>query len=84
MNSKLQQVRSVIEQTLQEGKVVASSDNSVNEIFPVAIDAAQGRALRDWIVKEKASQTIGNRSWVGTGSSWLRDIRSRMGTTRLL
>src|SRR5262249_29006211 len=58
MDSKLQQVRSVIEHTLQEGKIVAHSDNSVNPIFPIAINGVQGRALRDWIVKEKAAQTI--------------------------
>src|SRR5262249_39387749 len=48
----------VIEHTLREGKIVARSDNSVNQIFPIAINATQGKALRDWIVKEKATQTI--------------------------
>jgi predicted O-methyltransferase YrrM len=54
----LQRVRSVIERTVHDGKVTASSDNSVHDIFPVAINATQGQALRDWVVKEKAAHTI--------------------------
>ena len=54
----LQRVRSVIDHVTREGKVIARSDKSVNDIFPVAINAAQGEALRDWIIKEKAVQTI--------------------------
>lgn len=54
----LQRVRSVIERVLRDGKVVAHSDNSINDIFPIAINAAQGEALRNWVIKEKAAQTI--------------------------
>lgn len=54
----LQRVRSVIERVMSDGKVIARSDNSVNKIFPVAINAAQGKALRDWVIKEKAAHTI--------------------------
>jgi len=58
MDSKLQRVQSIIEKTFKDRKIVARSDNSSNEIFPVAINATQGKALCDWIVKEEASQTI--------------------------
>ncbi|MBI2055870.1 MAG: class I SAM-dependent methyltransferase [Candidatus Sungbacteria bacterium] len=54
----LQRIRSVIERVLHNGKVVARSDNSVNDISPVAINAVQGEALRNWVIKEKAIQTI--------------------------
>ena len=57
-NNPLQQVRSVIDRLIHDGKVTARSDGSVHDIFPVAINAAQGRVLRDWIVKEKAVHTI--------------------------
>lgn len=54
----LQRLRSVIERVLRDGKVIARSDNSVHDIFPIAINATQGKALRDWVVKEKAARTI--------------------------
>jgi predicted O-methyltransferase YrrM len=53
-----ERVRSIIERVLRDGKIVARSDNSINDIFPIAINAAQGEALRNWIVKEKAVRTI--------------------------
>lgn len=57
-DEKLQRMRSVIDRVIREGKVISHSDSSVNDIFPVAINAAQGKALRDWVTKEKAVQTI--------------------------
>lgn len=54
----LQRVRSVIDRITRDGKVIARSDNSVNDISPVAINAAEGEALRNWIIKEKAVHTI--------------------------
>lgn len=54
----LQRVRSVIDRITSDGKVAARSDNSVHDIFPVAIDATEGKALRDWVIKEKAAHTI--------------------------
>jgi len=41
-----------------EGEVVTRFDNSVQRVFPVAIDAIEGEALRDWVIKEKASHPI--------------------------
>lgn len=57
-DNSLQQARSIIERLYHDGKVTAKSDNSVNNIFPVAINAAQGEALRGWVIKEKAVRTI--------------------------
>lgn len=57
-DTALQRVRSVINRIIRDGKAIARSDNSVNDIFPIAINAAQGEALRSWIIKEKAVHTI--------------------------
>ena len=54
----LQNVRSVIGRLLHDGKVVARSDNSVNDIFPVAINETQGEVLKNWVIKERAVHTI--------------------------
>jgi predicted O-methyltransferase YrrM len=54
----VQRVRSVIARMISTGKVVARLDNSIHDIFPIAIGRAQGEALRDWVVKEAAAQTI--------------------------
>jgi len=54
----LQQVRSIIDRLLRERKVIARSNGSVQDIFPVAINAAQGEVLRNWVTKEKAGHTI--------------------------
>jgi hypothetical protein len=48
----------VIERLLRDGTVVARSDGTVHRLFPVAIDAAEGEALREWIVREGATRTI--------------------------
>jgi predicted O-methyltransferase YrrM len=48
----------VIERLLRDGTVVAGSDGTVHRLFPVAIDAAEGEALRDRVVREGATQTI--------------------------
>jgi predicted O-methyltransferase YrrM len=53
-----QRVRSVIERMISDGKVVARSDNSVHDIFPIAISGTEGMALRNWVVKEMAAHTI--------------------------
>ena len=53
-----QRVRQVIEEVLRTGTVTAGSDGSVHQIFPVAADPVEGEALRDWVVREGAVQTI--------------------------
>lgn len=57
-NETLKRVRSVIDRLIRDGKVTARSDNSVHDIFPVAVDATEGEALRAWVIKEKPLQTI--------------------------
>jgi predicted O-methyltransferase YrrM len=51
-------VRAVIERLVDEGTVVALSDGTLHEIFPVAASAAEGEALRRWVVREEATRTI--------------------------
>ena len=57
-NDLLQRVRLVIDRLIRDGKAVARSDDSVHDIFPVAVGAAEGEALRAWVIKEKAVHTI--------------------------
>ena len=52
------QARRVIERLIQDGTVVARSDGAVHELFPVAVGAAEGEVLREWVVRERATQTI--------------------------
>ena len=54
----LRQVRQVIERLLRDGTVVARSDGTVHRLFPIAIDAAEGEALHDRVVREGATRTI--------------------------
>ena len=51
-------VRQVIERVVHDGKVTATADGSEHEIFPVAASVAEGKALHDWVVRERASRTI--------------------------
>jgi predicted O-methyltransferase YrrM len=54
----LRQVRQVIERLRRDGAVVARSDGTRHELFPVAIGAAEAEALRGWVVREGATRTI--------------------------
>jgi predicted O-methyltransferase YrrM len=54
----LRQVRQVIERLVGDGTAVARSDGSVHQLFPVAVSAAEGAALRRWVTREGASRTI--------------------------
>ena len=54
----LRRARRVIERLLRDGTVVARSDGSVHRLFPLAIGAAEGAALREWVVGEGATRTI--------------------------
>jgi predicted O-methyltransferase YrrM len=48
----------VIERLLHDGTVVAWSDGTVHGLFPVAVGAAEGEALREWVLREGATLTI--------------------------
>ncbi len=50
--------RSVIDRLLREGAVVARSDGTVHRLFPVAVTAEEGEALRAWVIREAAAHTI--------------------------
>ncbi len=48
----------MIERLLHDGTVVARPDGTVHRLFPVAVGAAEGEALRDRVVAEGATRTI--------------------------
>ena len=54
----LRQVRGVIERLVRDGTAVARSDGTLHDLFPVAASAAEGEALRGWILREGATETI--------------------------
>jgi predicted O-methyltransferase YrrM len=54
----LHQVRHVVRRLLRDGTVIARSDGSVHNLFPVAVSQAEGEALRDWVTREAAIRTI--------------------------
>ena len=51
-------MRHVIERLVRDGTAVARSDGSIHKVFPIAIDAVEGNALREWVRREGATQTI--------------------------
>jgi len=54
----LRQPRRVLERLLREGTAVARSDGTRHSLFPVAVSAAEGEAVREWVRRERAKQTI--------------------------
>src|SRR5215203_2230754 len=56
--SALLPVRGVIERLVRGGSAVARSDSTLHSIFPVAVYAAEGDALREWVLREEATKTI--------------------------
>jgi predicted O-methyltransferase YrrM len=56
--SALRRVRVVIERLVRGGTAVARSDGTLHSIFPVAVYAAEGEALREWVLREGATRTI--------------------------
>lgn len=53
-----QRVREVIERLFRDRTVIARSDGSVHDLFPVAVTATEGAALRDYVIGEGATRTI--------------------------
>jgi predicted O-methyltransferase YrrM len=51
-------VRAVIERLIAEGTLLARSDGTLHQLFPVAASAAEGEALRGWTAREGATRTI--------------------------
>jgi predicted O-methyltransferase YrrM len=50
--------RRVIDRLFRERTAVARSDGSVHSLFPVAVSAAEGEALLEWVRREQARRTI--------------------------
>ena len=48
----------VLRRLLREGSAVARSDGSAHSLFPVAVPAEEGQALRAWVEREQATRTI--------------------------
>ena len=48
----------MLERLHRDGTAVARSDGTLHRLFPVAVDAAEGEALREWVVREDATRTI--------------------------
>ena len=56
--NRVLRTRDLIERLVREGSVVARSDGSRHELFPVSVNAAEGEALRGWVAREGAARTI--------------------------
>jgi predicted O-methyltransferase YrrM len=56
--TRSERVRDVRERLLAAGAVVARADGRARELFPVAIGAEEGLALREWVRKEGALHTL--------------------------
>ena len=56
--SQLRRVHGVIERVVRDRTVVARSDGTLHKLFPVSASAAEGEALREWVIREEATQTI--------------------------
>jgi predicted O-methyltransferase YrrM len=52
------QVRAVLDRLVRDGTAVARSDGSVHRLFPVAVGAHEGAAIRSWVIREVAARTI--------------------------
>jgi predicted O-methyltransferase YrrM len=51
-------VEKVIARCFRHDKVIARSDGSVHELFPVGIPQAEGESLRRWVESEGATSTL--------------------------
>lgn len=58
MRPSTSRAREVIDRLYEEGRVVARSDGTTHELFPVAITRAEGEAARSWVIREAASRTL--------------------------
>jgi predicted O-methyltransferase YrrM len=48
----------VIDRLVGDGTAVACLDGTTHLLFPVAVAAVEGEALRDWVIREKATRTV--------------------------
>jgi predicted O-methyltransferase YrrM len=51
-------IRDVLAGLFRTGTAIADTDGSVHSLFPVAVSAAEGEAIRTWVIAERAVATI--------------------------
>ena len=56
--ASLQRMREVLKRLLRDGTASARSDGTLHNLFPVAVSKAEGEALREWVIRERATRTI--------------------------
>lgn len=56
--SAIRRVNGVIQRLVRDGTAVARADGSHHDVFPIAITAGEGEALRAWVTREGAARTI--------------------------
>lgn len=54
----LGRTRDLLERLVRDGTAVAQADGTRHDLFPVAVSAAEGEALRQWVERERAHHTI--------------------------
>ena len=54
----MSRIREVLSQLFDGGTMVAASNGTVHDVFPVAITSDEGEALRDLVVETDATRTI--------------------------
>ena len=54
----LRRVRQVLDRLIGDGTAVAHRDGTTHGLFPVAIGAVEGAAIRSWVIRENAARTI--------------------------
>lgn len=57
-DSAARRVRVIIERLVRAGTAAARSDGTRHDLFPLAVSAAEGEALRRWVVREQATRTV--------------------------
>lgn len=55
---RLSRVRGVLGRLIGSGTAVARADGSLHHLFPVAVTAAEGAAIRSWVIRENAVRTV--------------------------
>jgi predicted O-methyltransferase YrrM len=67
----VQRIRGVIERLVRDGTAKARSNGTSHSLFPTAVSAAEGEALRAWVKKEDARHTIETGLGYGVSSLFI-------------
>ena len=57
-DTAVRRVRQVLDRLIGDGTAVAHRDGTTHRLFPVAIGAAEGAAIKSWVIRENAARTI--------------------------